>query len=92
MGYHFPTLTIHKMAKLPFIPAPRYAHDKKHAFDVHRQIREDVSMTQRAPYPQEHELSTKMDYNLQRFLECAKPDVHEGFVYSVGFHKHIHCT
>ena len=56
VDYHFPTLTIHKMAKLPFIPDPRYAHDKKHAFDVHRQIREDVSMTDRAPYPQEHEI------------------------------------
>ncbi|WP_162304997.1 hypothetical protein [Sphingobacterium olei] len=39
-----------------FVKPRRYAHDKKHAFDVHRQIREDVSMTQRAPYPQEHEI------------------------------------
>lgn len=56
VDYHFPTITISKMAKMPFVPDPRYSHDKARQFDAHRQIREDVSMTQRAPYPQEHEI------------------------------------
>lgn len=56
VDYHFPTLTIIKMAKMPFIPDPRYAHDVEKAYSVHRQIQEDVSMTQRKPYPQEHEI------------------------------------
>lgn len=56
VDYHFPTITITKMAKMPFIADPRYAHDKKKAFEAHRQIREDVSMTHRAPYPQAHEI------------------------------------
>lgn len=33
-----------------------YYKDKQKQFDVHRQIKEDVSMTQRKPYPQEHEI------------------------------------
>lgn len=53
---HFPTITIHKMAKMPFIPDPRYNHEKNHQYRVHQQIKEDVSMTHRAPYPQAHEI------------------------------------
>src|SRR5690606_3871438 len=56
VDYHFPTITIQKMAKMPFIPDPRYAHIKNKEFETHRQIREDVSMTSRAPYPQTHEI------------------------------------
>lgn len=56
VDYHFPTITIQKMAKMPFIPDPRYAHIKSKEFETHRQIREDVSMTNRAPYPQTHEI------------------------------------
>lgn len=56
VDYHFPTITILKMAKMPFIPDPRYSHDKQRQFDVHRQIKEDVSMTHRQPYPQEQEI------------------------------------
>lgn len=56
VDYHFPTLTIHKMAKMPFIPDPRYSHDRENEYRVHGQIREDVSMTQRKPYPQAHEI------------------------------------
>jgi DNA-directed DNA polymerase III PolC len=56
VDFSFPTITITKMAKMPFIPDPRFAADEKRAFDVHRQIREDVSMTHRKPYPQEHEI------------------------------------
>ncbi|PRD46095.1 DNA polymerase III subunit alpha [Sphingobacterium haloxyli] len=56
VDYHFPTLTIHKMAKLPFIPDPRYSHDRDNQYKIHQQIREDVSMTHRKPYPQAHEI------------------------------------
>lgn len=56
VDFHFPTITILKMAKMPFIPDPRYALDKEKRYEVHRKINEDVSMTWRAPYPQEHEI------------------------------------
>lgn len=56
VDFHFPTITIHKMAKMPFIADPRYSQDRDKAFEVHRKINEDVSMTFRAPYPQEHEI------------------------------------
>lgn len=56
VDYHFPTITILKMAKMPFIPDPRYEHVKGKEFETHRQIREDVSMTHRAPYPQVDEI------------------------------------
>ncbi|SHG35064.1 DNA polymerase III subunit alpha [Chryseobacterium sp. OV279] len=56
VDFHFPTITIHKMAKMPMIPDPRYAYDKEKQYDIHRQIKEDVSMTSRKPYPQAHEV------------------------------------
>lgn len=56
VDYHFPTLTILKMAKMPFIPDPRYVHDKASQFKVHQNIKEDVSSTHRLPYPQTHEI------------------------------------
>src|SRR5690606_13158848 len=61
VDYHFPTITISKMAKLTFIPDPRYSSNNEKRFQAQQQIREDVSSTQRAPYPQEHEI------NLPRF-------------------------
>lgn len=57
VDYHFPTLTIHKMAKMPMIADPRYAYDEQKRYDAHRLVREDVSMTSRKPYPQAHEIS-----------------------------------
>nr|WP_315232366.1 DNA polymerase III subunit alpha [uncultured Flavobacterium sp.] len=57
VDYHFPTITISKMAKMPFIPDPRYSNTSDRQYKVHQQIREDVSMTHRAPYPQEHEIN-----------------------------------
>ncbi|WP_322550186.1 DNA polymerase III subunit alpha [Flavobacterium psychraquaticum] len=60
VDYHFPTITITKMSKMPFIPDPRYAATDEKKYDTQNQIKEDVSMTQRAPYPQESE------YNLPR--------------------------
>jgi len=56
VDYHFPTITIIKMAKMPFIPDPRYM-DAKDQFKTQHQIKEDVSSTQRAPYPQGHEIN-----------------------------------
>lgn len=56
VDFHFPTITIHKMAKMPFIPDPRYAYDQHHKYEIHKTIREDVSLTTRKPYPQEHEI------------------------------------
>ncbi|MGL5111113.1 MAG: DNA polymerase III subunit alpha [Flavobacterium sp.] len=54
--YHFPIITILKMAKMPFIPDPRYM-DAKDQYKTQQQIKEDVSSTQRAPYPQSHEIN-----------------------------------
>ncbi|OXB23775.1 DNA polymerase III subunit alpha [Flavobacterium tructae] len=56
VDYHFPTITITKMAKMPFIPDPRYM-DAKDQFKTQRQIKEDVSPTHREPYPQGHEIN-----------------------------------
>jgi len=57
VDYHFPTITVQKMAKMPFIPDPRYSvSDEKRHYMAHQNLREDVSMTHRAPYPQEHEI------------------------------------
>ncbi|GIZ09006.1 DNA-directed DNA polymerase [Flavobacterium sp. UMI-01] len=60
VDYHFPTITITKMAKMPFVPDPRYM-DAKDQFKTQNQIKEDVSCTHREPYPQEHQI------NLPRF-------------------------
>lgn len=57
VDYHFPTITVTKMAKMPFIPDLRYSNTSDRQYKVHQQIREDVSMTHRAPYPQEHEIN-----------------------------------
>lgn len=67
VDYHFPTVTISKMAKMPFIPDPRYAATDEKRFQTQHQIREDISMTHRAPYPQEHEI------NLPRQKMITKP-------------------
>lgn len=56
VDFHFPTITILKMSKMPFIPDPRYTLDKDKAYEAYNNIREDVSMTSRKPYPQEHEI------------------------------------
>lgn len=56
VDYHFPTVTISTMKKLMMIPDPRYSYDKEKQYDVHKQIKEDISMTHREPYPQAHEI------------------------------------
>jgi DNA polymerase-3 subunit alpha/error-prone DNA polymerase len=57
VDYHFPTITISKMAKMPFVPDPRYSNANTLQFKATEQLREDKSLTQRAPYPQEHEIN-----------------------------------
>lgn len=57
VDYHFPTLTILKMAKLPFVPDPRYSDAKDHQYLTQQRIKEDVSSTCREPYPQAHEIN-----------------------------------
>ncbi|MDH6252423.1 DNA-directed DNA polymerase III PolC [Chryseobacterium sp. H1D6B] len=57
VDFHFPTITIHKMAKMPFIPDPRYSMDQSKSLETARTLKEDVSMTQRQPYPQEQEIN-----------------------------------
>lgn len=56
VDFHFPTITIHKMAKMPFIADPRYTHDEEKKYEAQHRIKEDISMTSRAPYPLEHEI------------------------------------
>ncbi|MNT65297.1 hypothetical protein D3C72_2032690 [compost metagenome] len=56
VDFHFPTITITKMAKMPFIPDPRYTHDEEKKYETQERMKEDVSMTHRQPYPQEHEI------------------------------------
>jgi len=56
VDFHFPTITIHKMAKMPFVPDPRYSMDKEKSLEAAKSLHEDISMTQRKPYPQEHEV------------------------------------
>lgn len=56
VDFHFPTITISKMAKMPFIADPRYTHDEEKKYEAQHRMKEDISMTFRAPYPQEHEI------------------------------------
>jgi DNA polymerase-3 subunit alpha/error-prone DNA polymerase len=56
VDYHFPTITISKMEKMPFIPDPRYSEAEAESSRTQERLREDVSMTHRAPYPQEQEI------------------------------------
>ncbi|ESU26668.1 DNA polymerase III alpha subunit [Flavobacterium limnosediminis JC2902] len=56
VDFHFPTITVTKMAKMPFIPDPRYSNASEQQYKAHQQIKEDISMTHRAPYPQENEI------------------------------------
>ena len=57
VDYHFPTITITKMAKMPFIDDPRYSDNNDKEFNVYDHLKEDISMTDRLPYPQEHEIN-----------------------------------
>lgn len=64
VDYHFPTLTILKMVKMPFVADPRYTDAKDHQHRTQQNIKEDVSKTSREPYPKAHEINlprTKMN-------------------------------
>lgn len=56
IDYHFPTIMLHKMAKMPFMPDSRYM-DTNNQFKTQQLIKEDVSNTDQQPYPQEHEIN-----------------------------------
>ena len=53
VDYHFPTINIYKMAKMPFIADPRYSHSKSRQFTTQEHMKPDISNTHRAPYPSE---------------------------------------
>lgn len=57
VDFHFPTVVISKMEKMPFVPDPRYDSGTEREYIVHRRLTEDTSTTNRAPYPQEHEIA-----------------------------------
>jgi DNA polymerase III alpha subunit len=57
VDYHFPTVTISKMAKMPFVADPRYSDAPSHQFRAQEKLKEDVSRTSRAPYPSESGLT-----------------------------------
>jgi error-prone DNA polymerase len=56
VDFSFATIVVTRMAKLPFIPDPRFADDKDMRHEAEKNIKEDVSTTQRAPYPSEAEI------------------------------------
>jgi len=53
VDFSFPSVVIEKMARLPFLPDPRYQDDEKKKFDQRAHFKEDYSGTQRKPYPSE---------------------------------------
>ncbi|WP_430905944.1 DNA polymerase III subunit alpha [Maribacter sp. 2-571] len=56
VDFHFPTIVISKMEKMPFVPDPRYESGTDRDYKVHERLKEGRSTTHRAPYPQEHEI------------------------------------
>lgn len=56
IDYHFPSVTITRMEKMPLILNPRYSMDEEKSKEVENNLREDVSLTFRKPYPQLHEI------------------------------------
>lgn len=56
VDYHFPTVNITRMAKMPLIADPRYSMDEEKSKEMERSLRDDVSKTSREPYPMEYEI------------------------------------
>lgn len=56
VDFHFPTIVISKMEKMPFRQDPRYSNTEERQFSVYESLKEDRSLTHRAPYPKEHEI------------------------------------
>jgi DNA polymerase-3 subunit alpha/error-prone DNA polymerase len=57
VDYGFPSIVIERMAKLPFVADPRYSDDPDQKKKIQERMREDVSVTHRAPYPSESEIN-----------------------------------
>lgn len=76
IDYNFPTIVVQRMEKLPFIADPRFADDEDLKYKVQGQLNEDISSTERAPYPRRQEvnfqgmkaggLSTKENTNFKK--------------------------
>jgi DNA polymerase-3 subunit alpha/error-prone DNA polymerase len=49
--FGFPGIVVTRMEKLPFIPDPRYENDEERSYRTLSNMRPDLSMTHRAPYP-----------------------------------------
>ena len=56
VDFSFPSIVITKMAKLPFIPDPRYYDQKDSKLSPQNLLKSDTSTTHRAPYPSEKEI------------------------------------
>ena len=56
VDFGFPSLVVEKMAKLPFVPDQRYEDSRERRMRTQQKIWEDVSVTHRAPYPDESEI------------------------------------
>ena len=57
IDFHFPTVEIMKMSKLPTIPDPRYSDDDIEDNRIMSKIKEDFSNTRRSPYPSRQEVN-----------------------------------
>ncbi|MDR6156593.1 MULTISPECIES: hypothetical protein [Chryseobacterium] len=56
VDYRFPAVTITKMAKMPLIADSRYSLNKEKSLEIEKCLREDLSITFKEPYSQEHEI------------------------------------
>jgi len=56
VDFGFPSIVVTKMAKLPFIPDPRFDDQKDSKFATQDLLKTDTSTTHRAPYPSEKEI------------------------------------
>ena len=59
IDFHFPTITISRMEKLPYITDPRFTDQKDLNAKVQSLLKFDQSMTERAPYPTSEEVNFK---------------------------------
>ncbi|MDX1348647.1 MAG: DNA polymerase III subunit alpha [Putridiphycobacter sp.] len=56
VDFNFPSIEIMKMEKLPLLPDPRYSDKDNSNYDAFKNVKEDHSKTQRAPYPTKKEV------------------------------------
>ena len=55
VDFHFPTITVLKMAKMPFIPDPRYAEDQEKSYEIHKKMGRAVSDAAACAFSDGHE-------------------------------------